>query len=76
MHMDLTVEVPTIKENTMAKGFKVDYNDYDTLEEAVKYASKQAARKWDTYTVWQAVKTVEPSPDTLPKVVVSDFVAS
>jgi hypothetical protein len=43
--------------------------DFDTLDEAVAYASRRAQKNTDTFRVYKAVKEVGP---TTPNVIVTD----
>jgi hypothetical protein len=48
------------------KNFRHDYTDYETLEEAEKFAKRSTARNLSVNSVWQRVKeTVVPEVEVL-----------
>lgn len=50
-------------------GVSVSYS-YETVEEAVKFASQRATRNGEDVRVWQAIKLVAPKT---PDVTISDI---
>jgi hypothetical protein len=60
----------------MSLEYKVDYDDYATIEDAVAEASREAMRRGRDVTIYQAYKTVKPNDPVIQSMTtIVDWVA-
>lgn len=52
----------------------VNWGEYETYDEALKAAAKQAQRNLEDQVIYQAYKMVKPAPASLPTTEVVDYV--
>jgi len=55
--------------------FQYGWSPYETLEEAVKHATRRAQRDVEEQVIYKAFKVVKPQENLIPKVDVVDYVA-